>query len=312
MGAAVWFHESQPDASVPRQGSAPSSRTSSETSPSRGSPSVAQQRADGNGNSPLSSPLQVKLGSAANLRAFVLDARDHPELGGHLYAATVLNECAILNGRGAQNLSNARIRDVVTRTATVENEVLQKRERMQRRCADLTDHEIPQLLRSVEPDPGGPKDALYALQAAFDAARKSGDSVAINRTAKALLESRDPILLSANGARNLRLIAGESVHNAEYWFQEERYSSGDAAGAVYRLALMLAACAGAQYCSMDQEIAMACMVDARCHDSRTAFVASQLPRDPRQAATMEKITSLAQRMKTAIDLADVSAFRPPA
>lgn len=240
--------------------------------------------------------------AATDWRKFLMDVRQKPEAGGYFYAMLVADLCgrktSVLDSKG-EEVSKS----IVAATGTIDGNRASMLQKYRTRCATFADGEASSLYGQIKVLSADGRDPLVNVSKAFSGAMTSKDISLIESTAKAILETGDGTLINAAEVP-ARLSARDSK---DLWFEGERYDTPDKRGAL-DAALRLGSCVDNSYCSLDDDIMIACISRNVCPSSRQEYLRLEYFPGSEHFGTYQTVLDLSNRIRSKILEGNTSAF----
>ncbi|WP_028313071.1 hypothetical protein [Derxia gummosa] len=275
--------------------------------------------------------------ASGNWRAFVAEAKRHPEMGGYFYARQALRQCAFQNLPEGMSGADSR-RYVHGENPAAYSRRMRAIERFEQRCADFLPGEAAAALAGIDAEAARAGDALLgplarlgtALgvvgQGAEPAAAGTGARVAdadwpaagrmpdggqaagglaseAPRALATLLAGADPLLWDADA-----LPALLGARTGAVWFEGRRHGGEDFE--LMQAALMLVGCGLGSPCDeRDPLVENACLTGGDCLPTREAVVAQRMLDG--DTARLARALALRDRLLRAIGEGRAAAFLAP-
>jgi hypothetical protein len=234
-------------------------------------------------------------GRARKLRAFVEQARKHPEAGGISYALAAIAYCNTWEGLQGEN---TRLEQEATGSSEPKvHERLLALALAAERCEGFAPGEISlEAMYALYGSPAAKHDPIINMQGRLKGARSSDERVEV---AREVLGMRDPLLLASAGRM---LDAGP---NSGSYVDGRKW--GGVSHAAYLSAWSLVPCNFGHNCDhSDVEIAVGCVQYGLCYPDRSEKVRARLtPQDYADAIRLHA------RLVEIVLTADAEALRPP-
>jgi len=235
-------------------------------------------------------------GRARSLRAFVEQARKHPEAGGVSYALAAIAYCNTWDG-----LRDERTRLEQEATFSSEPKVHERLLALAlatERCEGLTAGEISlEAMYALYGSPAAKHDPIVNMQGRLKGARSDDERL---ETAREILGMRDPLLLASAG----RMFNPGGADSASY---VDGQKWGGVSHAAYLNAWSLVPCSFGLNCDhADVEIAVGCVQYGHCYPDRREKVRATL--SPQDYADVLRLHT---RLVEIVLTADAEALRPP-
>ncbi len=260
----------------------------------------------------ISAALTQEFAATPDLHAFALRARQRPAEGGLFYAMAAANWCGLAQPQARSLLDEGVAAEIAT-TGTVTSRHLDVIERTLRRCAGFVAGETETLYRSVAAESANRSDPLLNTMIDLRAAKKGRDVDAVIAAAQRMLDTHDPLFVSANA---IWLGSLERVGNQPpvkgLWFDGFDYRPSPDDASVYNIALQLTGCIPGQPCDRDQYLRMSCLTPSGfCPDTPADLYFRHPDAASRPAGFDDRVARLTEGMNRAIEAGNVRAFLAP-
>jgi hypothetical protein len=241
-------------------------------------------------------PMLKSFSGKGDARSFVLEAWQRPDLGGRTYATAVTRRCSGLRELGPENDS-----EVAARVGEADvTQAMEAFKFLQMRCGQFSDDELSRYsANALIAAQDGRQDALSQLSNKLS--RSAGSPEERLSALKAVLDSRDPMLLDNVGPR---IALHRDSEGAYLWFRGRRYPVREdppLLGAFY-----LVPCAFGMPCGdTDMELARQCVSGAGCYKDRFERARAEVGNDPERYRALIRAY---EDLVAAINAGDVDAF----
>jgi len=272
-------------------------------------------------DAPDSAALYRAMLGSTNLRAFVAEAKRHPEIGGYFYARQALRLCAFQNLPDGRSGADSR-RYVHGENPAAYSQRMRAIEHFEQRCAGYGASDAATALETIDAEGARAGDVL--LRGLADLARGAarwrdggagnagtsrngaagGDATAWRAALTVLLAGADPLLWDADAL--LPLLAAP---DGRLWLDGQSYAEGGGFE-LMQAALLLVGCRLGNPCDeRDPMVENACLSGDECLGGREAAIAARVADG--DAARMRSILALRDRLAQVISAGDAAAFLPP-
>ena len=256
-----------------------------------------------------SAALQSELKSARDWRAFALAAKSRPQEGGYFYARYAANQC----GRQMHAIKAMAERSAARKlnsTATLGTAELQSIEVLSTRCASFSEGESSALWAEMRAKESDSLDPLMNAERQFRQALDSGRRELLRDATATLLRLDDPLLLSEKGLLGFVMAADpEGRRTGTKWFGGKLTTINDESDYSELLyATVLGVCRDNSVCGFDDLMQVACAGGGDCTTDRRTYISNEYLSNGGTAAGLDRILTLASRIRAAIASGSVEAF----
>jgi hypothetical protein len=234
---------------------------------------------------------------ATDLRKFALEARMNPESGGYYYAMTAANMCS----RDMKFVSESAAKttsQIVEKNSTITTTALALLHSYEAKCSSFASGEAGELWKAVKSQSADGRDPVINVVKAFGTSsdkQKAAKEVFLYGDFGAISSLQLPWQLVSNGRDVSQGIDFNGV----------RYTGTDQTA--LSMALSLGACKLGEYCALDDEMQVACVVSGACFSSREDYYRSQFT-EATGSKDFEKVLTLARQVQQFIQDGNVAAF----